>query len=382
MNDIKNKSMKADLPSGGSAFVLFGCLAIMLVGCEPDGGSDGTGFDRAAYLTQTADELIVPSYEEFAEDASNLYETFASLETGEVLPEDVAVLRDQLRTAYTSWQLAQLFDFGPATTRALLVTTNTFPTDTLEIAADCLKETWTGGLPATLNSSGLPALDWLLFNGDALQVAAAFNDGQQGVLGHAMRLSEFMRAESQAVLDGWNNGYRDEFVASTGTEAGSSMGELLNAFNRVYEGNIRKQKLGLPNGIMTFSQTPQPSLVEAPYAATWSVDLIVEGLRACAQVYFGDDANGSTQNLGLDDYLKSLGNVEFGEGLHEDISAQLASAQTALLSLEDPLAEYVVNQQAASFEVYAELQALVVLWKVDMMSSLGVLITYQDNDGD
>ena len=382
MNDIKNKSMKADLPSGGSAFVLFGCLAIMLVGCEPDGGSDGTGFDRAAYLTQTADELIVPSYEEFAEDASNLYETFASLETGEVLPEDVAVLRDQLRTAYTSWQLAQLFDFGPATTRALLVTTNTFPTDTLEIAADCLKETWTGGLPATLNSSGLPALDWLLFNGDALQVASAFNDGQQGVLGHAMRLSEFMRAESQAVLDGWNNGYRDEFVASTGTEAGSSMGELLNAFNRVYEGNIRKQKLGLPNGIMTFSQTPQPSLVEAPYAATWSVDLIVEGLRACAQVYFGDDANGSTQNLGLDDYLKSLGNVEFGEGLHEDISAQLASAQTALLSLEDPLAEYVVNQQAASFEVYAELQALVVLWKVDMMSSLGVLITYQDNDGD
>jgi predicted lipoprotein len=382
MNDIKNKSMKADLPSGGSAFVLFGCLAIMLVGCEPDGGSDGTGFDRAAYLTQTADELIVPSYEEFAEDASNLYETFASLETGEVLPEDVAVLRDQLRTAYTSWQLAQLFDFGPATTRALLVTTNTFPTDTLEIAADCLNETWTGGLPATLNSSGLPALDWLLFNGDAFQVAAAFNDGQQGVLGHAMRLSEFMRAESQAVLDGWNNGYRDEFVASTGTEAGSSMGELLNAFNRVYEGNIRKQKLGLPNGIMTFSQTPQPSLVEAPYAATWSVDLIVEGLRACAQVYFGDDANGSTQNLGLDDYLKSLGNVEFGEGLHEDISAQLASAQTALLSLEDPLAEYVVNQQAASFEVYAELQALVVLWKVDMMSSLGVLITYQDNDGD
>ena len=354
----------------------------MLVGCEPDGGSDGTEFDRAAYLTQTADELIVPSYEEFAEDASNLYETFASLETGEVLPEDVAVLRDQLRTAYTSWQLAQLFDFGPATTRALLVTTNTFPTDTLEIAADCLKETWTGGLPATLNSSGLPALDWLLFNGDAFQVAAAFNDGQQGVLGHAMRLSEFMRAESQAVLDGWNNGYRDEFVASTGTEAGSSMGELLNAFNRVYEGNIRKQKLGLPNGIMTFSQTPQPSLVEAPYAATWSVDLIVEGLRACAQVYFGDDANGSTQNLGLDDYLKSLGNVEFGEGLHEDISAQLASAQTALLSLEDPLAEYVVNQQAASFEVYAELQALVVLWKVDMMSSLGVLITYQDNDGD
>lgn len=382
MIDITNKSIEADLPNGRSAFVLLGCLAMLLVGCDPDEGSDVTEFDRAAYLAQTADDLILPSYQEFSDDANNLFETFSSLESGLVLPEDVNILRDQLRDASTSWQQAQLFDFGPATTRALLVTTNTFPTDTNEIASDCLQETWTGGLPATLNSSGLPALDWLLFRGDAAAVAALFNDTQNGVLGHATRLSEFMRDESQAVLEGWNNGYRDEFVASTGTEAGSSMGELLNAFNRVFEGNIRKQKLGLPNGIMTFSQTPQPSLVEAPYASVWSVDLLAEGLRSCAHVYFGDDSNGSTQNLGLDDYLKSLGNVEFGEGLHEDISAQLTSAQTAVMSLEDPLADYVVNQQAASFEVYAELQALVVLWKVDMMSSLGVLITYQDNDGD
>ena len=65
------------------------------------------------------------------------------------------------------------------------------------------------------------------------------------------------------------SGYRDTFVSSTGTEAGSSIGELLNAFNRVYEANIRKGKLGLPNGIITFSQTPQPGLVEAPFAAEW-----------------------------------------------------------------------------------------------------------------
>jgi len=42
----------------------------------------------------------------------------------------------------------------------------------------------------------------------------------------------------------------------------------------------------------------------------------------------------------------------------------------------------VVGQQQDAFEVYAELQALVVLWKVDMMSALGILVTYQDNDGD
>jgi predicted lipoprotein len=377
-----NTALNAGLPFGGPAFAFFGFALLVLSGCDPDRGTDSTDFDRSAYLIHTADELIVPSYEDFASDASSLYDVFVALESGTVTSENVIALREGLRTANISWQQAQLFDFGPAITRALLVTTNTYPTDTSEIVAACFAGSWTGGLPATLNSSGLPALDWMLFKGDETEVADWFNESGSGALAHAVRLAEFMRNEADAVLNAWNTEYRDEFIASTGTEAGSSVGEFLNAFNRVFEGNIRKQKLGLPNGAMTFSQTPQPSLVEAPYAGNWSVDLLTESLRAAARAYFGDRENGSTQALGLDDYLKSLGNVEFGQGLHEDISAQLASAQTAVLLLEDPLAEFVVNQQATSFDVYSELQALVVLWKVDMMSSLGVLITYFDNDGD
>ena len=50
--------------------------------------------------------------------------------------------------------------------------------------------------------------------------------------------------------------------------------------------------------------------------------------------------------------------------------------------MQDPLWQYVVENQSATYDVFAELQSLVVLWKVDMMSSLGVLITYQDNDND
>jgi hypothetical protein len=84
----------------------------------------------------------------------------------------------------------------------------------------------------------------------------------------------------------------------------------------------------------------------------------------------------------LDDYLRSLGDTEFGQQLDADIQAQLIATEAALDQLESPLSEFVVNQQQEAFEVYAELQALVVLWKVDMMSALGVLVTYQDNDGD
>ena len=60
----------------------------------------------------------------------------------------------------------------------------------------------------------------------------------------------------------------------------------------------------------------------------------------------------------------------------------MSTAKAAVLSMQDPLGQYVVENQSATYDVFAELQSLVVLWKVDMMSSLGVLITYQDNDND
>ena len=357
-------------------------LIILFAGCNPDDTIAPDAINRREYLAQTADNVIIPAYTQFSERSQELSLALNGLVPGDVESEDVVALRETLRNTYLAWQRVQLFDFGPAVNRALLSTTNTYPTDPDEIAEAATAANWNGGLPSTLNSSGLPALDWLLFAEDASATATTWNDETKGRLLHAQRLASYMSEEVAAVLSGWTEGYRDVFVASTGTEAGSSMGELLNAFNRVYEGHIRKNKLGLPNGAMTFSGNPQPNLVEAPFAENWSVDLLAEALEGCAKVYFGDDSKGATDALGLDDLLKSLGDVSYGEGLHSDISAQLVSAQTAVASLEDPLASYVVEQQAASVEAYAELQALVVLWKVDMMSSLGVLITYQDNDGD
>ena len=357
-------------------------LALLFAGCDPVDDDDVQDFDRGVYLAHTADNIIVPAYTEFLQRSETLSGTLNGLTAGTIDSKDIDVAREALHEAYMAWQRVQLFDFGPAINRALLVTTNTFPTDTLEIAEASLASTWTGGLPGNLDSSGLPALEWLLFSDDAATTATEWNDQANGRLNHAQRLAAFMTEETSAVLTSWTSGYRDTFVSSTGTEAGSSIGELLNAFNRVYEANIRKGKLGLPNGIITFSQTPQPGLVEAPFAADWSVEFLEESLKACAQVYYGDENNGTSGDIGLDDYLKSLGDVAYGEGLHNDISAQLMSTEMAVATLEDPLASFVVEQQAASFEVYAELQALVVLWKVDMMSSLGVLITYQDNDGD
>lgn len=350
-----------------TAVVLAVFTAVSIISCKPT-VNNGDDFDRAGLLANWADNVIVPSYESYLSKLEVLklsVEEFGLAYTEENHEE----MRSALYDAYNEWQKVQAFEFGPASNRALLETSNTYPTDTIAVMASVGDELWSPGTPATLDNIGLPALDYLI-NGRSLE------EFTPEIVDHIDRLVDYLDSEASAVLDAWANGYRDEFVASTGTEMGSSVGEVLNAFNQVYESSVRKQKLGLPAGVSTFSQTPLPELVEAPYAEMWSVDFLRTSLEAFESIYLGAD------RTGLDDYLISLGETEYGAGLDADIKVQLEASYLALDQLEDPLATYVVDQQAEAFEVYAELQALVVLWKVDMMSSLGVLITYQDNDGD
>lgn len=351
-----------------------------LVGCEPTNDAAAGTFDRSLFLVHMGDNIIVPQYEFYLESLELLHESCEDL-ADQPDVEAVYQARNRLFEAFKSWQHVALFDFGPAADRVLLATTNTYPTDPEAIEIALAAEVWIPGTPATLDNMGLPALDYLLNEGTAEEVSNAMGYGEDR-RAHLLRLSSELKSNAEAVLEAWNVQYLETFKASTGTEMGSSMGELLNAFNRVFEANIRRQKLGLPSGISTFTQTPRPNLVEAPYAATWSVDLLHEAMLSVDRIYHGDDQHGATDLPGLDDYLISLGDVEYGQGLHEEIQSQLSTARQSVLSLEDPLSVFVVDQQEDAFTVYISLQALVVLWKVDMMSALGVLVTYQDNDGD
>ena len=357
------------------------CLILFAFGCNPDSDDEQITFDRGPFLENTVQAVILPAYSNFAAQCEALHNATEECIAGEINDQDIASLREVLRLTYLSWQHAALFDFGPAADRALSLTTNTYPTDTAEIIDEISNASWTPGLPATLNSIGLPALDYLLNHAPAEEVADLMNSSPAR-FDHFKRLIVFLEEESNNVLSAWENGFSSNFISNTGTEEGSSIGMLLNSFNEAYEQGIRKQKLGLPNGIMTFSETPQPQLVEAPFAETWSIELMHEALIGCENFYFGDHVQGDSQQIGLDDYLKSLGNFEYGVGLHDEITGQLSTAKAAVLTMHDPLGQYVVENQEATYEVFAELQALVVLWKVDMMSSLGVLITYQDNDND
>ena len=99
-------------------------------------------------------------------------------------------------------------------------------------------------------------------------------------------------------------------------------------------------------------------------------------LAALQNIYKG------ASGLGFDDYLVSTNAKYNGGSLNDAIIVQFASATAKLQALTDPLSANIQANNTAVVAAYTELQKLTVLLKTDMTSSLGILITYGDNDGD
>ena len=86
--------------------------------------------------------------------------------------------------------------------------------------------------------------------------------------------------------------------------------------------------------------------------------------------------------LGLDDYMNFVNAEHNNMQLSKVIDNQIVTILEELNNYNNPLSEEIMNNKDALLNSYEELQKLVPFIKVDMTSGLGVLITYQDNDGD
>jgi predicted lipoprotein len=90
----------------------------------------------------------------------------------------------------------------------------------------------------------------------------------------------------------------------------------------------------------------------------------------------------NNEGIGLDDYMDHVGATYGNNNLSNKINNQINEVLNSLLAVNDPLSNEILTNKEDVTICYSKLQELVPLMKVDMTSALGVLITYQDNDGD
>jgi predicted lipoprotein len=375
---IKNNTMRKLIYIAlvaASAFILVQSCKKSSPGDNGTGGK-GSSFDRAALLANMSTNIILPAYTAYQTSTLNLDAAVTAFNAAPDLTK-LAALQTAFKAAYLQWQSTSVFEFGPAADVQLRVNTNTYPTDVAQITANINAGTYNPVLLANLSAKGLPAIDYLLFGtSDNNAVLSLFTtDGKAANRKtYLAALSAELKTNATTTLAGWNATYKNTFLAATGTDVGSSVGQLVNQLVYDYE-ILKNYQIGVPAGTQSMGAA-LPQKVEAYYSKN-SLQLALQHVQALQNVYLGKDG------LGLDDYLVSA-NAKYTDGraLNDVIKAQFTTAIAKMQALSDPLATNISTNQAAVVAAYTELQKLTVLLKTDMTSSLGILITYGDNDGD
>ena len=326
-------------------------------------------FDKGALLVNLSGNIILPSLNQFSSALNALNDEVAQLSQN-TTAQDLQNVRDSWKSAYLTWQTVKIFDFGPIRDNAFKGATATYPVDTSDIDANISSGSYTLGTAANADAIGLPSLDYLLYRASALDSIQS----NPTCRSYIQDVVEKMVNETNTVISGWGT-YESTFNASTGTSSTSGFSLFINEFNRDYE-LAKNAKVGIPLGKQSLD-IQMPEFIEARYSGT-SFELLKESIVALQKVYNGNSFEGNTAGTGCDDYL-----------LHVERSAldnTIDGNFTNIINKVDGFStSYEVAMETNTTEcneLYLMLQQQTVNIKTDMTSAFGVLITYQDNDGD
>ncbi len=344
-------------------------MLLLVAACKDNDGQEtepDNTFDKTAMLTNYADNLIIPAYTGLGQQLLALETSLATFLNAPTAANQQA-LKPVFKDAYLQFERIAVYQFGPAETVLLNNFLNTFPADLPAIENNISSGTYNLAVNSSVSQQGLPALDYLLFAGDAVQ---KFNGaGSASRKKYVQEVMTRMKTLVNTVLTDWTSNYRAQFIANTRSDVGSPIGYMVNQF--AYEmDQLKGPRIGWPygkqSGGVLFADKSEA------YFAGFSAGLAVENLTSLKGAYTG----GSGQ--GIDDYLVALKQ----EQLNADVVKQFDVTLQKLKAIPDPLATAFTSHKNEVDAAYKDVQTLLTLIKTDVASATGVRITYQDSDGD
>ena len=371
-----------------------GCTDPNALNYDIDAQKDDNGclyedYDKLSLLTNLADNYIIPSLDAYK---SKIITLNIHVDSFIVNPNisNLTLLRTNWEEALLNWQDIGFLDFGPSEYILLRKQTNTFPIDTTELNNFISLADWNLDYASSYDSKGLQALDYLLFKpGHSESELITYFQNNTNAKNYLKAVAEDLNQNINYVTNQWVT-YREDFINdfevtqsnfSTNSQ-GSSISNIINALCLHYEFYVRRGKVGLPLGVFNgFSQLELPELVECYYSGK-STQNLVRSINSLRKYVTGSSYLNNDNGLGLDDYMDFVNAEQSTQQLSTVIDNQFLTILDEVNNINGPLSEEIINNKSQITQTYQELQQLVPYIKVDMTSALGVLITYQDNDGD
>ncbi len=354
-------------------------LVVLLIAnfsCKKKSSSPVASSGPDSTLINIGNNIILPSYTALG-NAVNAMDAAITDFNASPDASKLANVQTLFKTAYLAWQSASEYNgFGPAmNNQPTLAGLNLFPATTSRIDSNVVSGNYDLKVLSNATAKGFPAMDYLLFSAGATIASFTTASTAANRKQYLVAVSADIKAEITTVVTAWSatgGNYINTFVNGAGNSISSSLGLLINSLDQDFE-ILKNDKLGIPLG----KQPPGtalpvlPNEVEAYYSGI-SAQLLLAQLKAVQGIY----------TAGLDNYVVKANAKYNGGALSDTIKAHFALAVSEIQAIPDPFSATIQSNPAPADVAYAEIQKIVVLLKTDMPSSLGVLITYGDNDGD
>lgn len=352
--------------------------AIIFTSCKDDSSlTKNVNFDREGLLSHYAEHIIPRHYKNLNNSVNELDSVWKKYKSDKS-ESSLIVLQNTMNNTYKAWQYCSVFEIGPAEQLLLRANLNTFPTDTFQIASNISNQNYDLNTASNLDAKGLPALDYLIFKYKDINSQNSFlsNINNQKYIDDIIT---DIKERVGFVYNAWIvNGYSAQFISKNGVDVGSSLGMLVNQLNFDYE-IIKNPKVGIPLGKKTMGAI-LPEMTEAYYSGI-SKELVLLNIESI-QNNFNGNVTANISGVGLDDYLDAVNAEHNGVKLSIKINEQLNIAKQKVAALPENLSDAIKTNSTAVEEAYNEIQKVIIYMKTDMPSALGIMITYQDNDGD
>lgn len=350
-------------------------LLALLPACRnvSSGGSSGSSdqFDRQALLRSYALQVVAPAHQGFDADAAALAGATASLAdaiaAGTATDADWTAARAAWRDAMRAWQVLEVLQVGPAGSRTLRVGGRSLRDEIYSWPAvnPCRVDQETASedfasadffTREAINTRGLAAVEYLLFDPDTANACAAAvdinaqgtwaalvaNDQVAGLRArYAARAAAEVSRRAEELVGAWDAAGEDFAGQLIGAgDADSIFDSAAVAIDEVFralyyvELQVKDRKLAPPAGLHPDCLADTcPQLQESRWADA-SKDHLLANLIAAERVFLG----GTSAGVGFDDFLHAVGASDLATEMTNDLANAIAAVEAIPGTLTEALA--------------------------------------------
>lgn len=402
-------SVRAVLAATVLASTLVGCGESSSSTAGPDFGSPTVvpnDFNQTELLSNIADNIVAPTYTQFATlsgqlitDINSYCTTEAAFDAQTATADDVDLAlsgaQASWRAAMNQWQQIELMQFAPLLNNDGILRDRIYSwpvvsscgvdLDVVSFEAGNINGSPYNIAQRTPARKGLDALEYLLFNSnlDHSCTGNTFPEGWNGRTEQSRKIARCAFAEEVAtdinnnadvLVNEWvgNNGYAN--VLKTAGTVGSQFETEQAAVNHIsdamfYIDSITKDgKLATPLGLFAnvCGAEACPEAVESPYANN-SLNNVLNNLLSLQKLYSGDMTANDT-GIGFDDFLIDVGDSDTAQAMATAIDEAIASINAYQTSLATAL-ENNPEQVESSHD---EIRDVTDIMKTDYINSLAL----------